>query len=351
MKVTKILAGILLALALGLALLAWMLGSDTPREVERAAVDGKTSEVVDGAEKASASTSAQPSYWVMGAKRPIAAGQRVEEADVEPLEKTAAVEGGFTRVDDLLGKTTVVALEPGQVFQAKFLVSGLSLQLEPGLRAVSIGVKEPMAVGNHIRPGDFVDVFFSLQEDPRDAKSATQARLLLARARVLAYGSSTVENPPATLQQRLAEQAKEGERVGSRDEVRGRAEIPNTAVLAVPLEDVQRLALAEKHGQLSLALRHPDDMALPDASLFAALPGALQPLATTGTTAAALAPIDKAYAGTKLTDLVHGGSGGRAEASDDSRRRVSRGVGRVGNATQQQTVELLYGNTAQAVSY
>ena len=129
MKVTKILAGILLALALGLALLAWMLGSDTPREVERAEVGGKTSEMVDGAAKASASASAQPSYWVMGAKRPIAAGHRVEEADVEPLEKTAAVEGGFTRVDDLLGKTTVVALEPGQVFQAKFLVSGLSLQI------------------------------------------------------------------------------------------------------------------------------------------------------------------------------------------------------------------------------
>ena len=344
MKVTKILAGVLLALALGLALLAWMLGGEAPRDVAPA-LGAPTSG--DAGEAVEVVAARQPSYWVMGAKRPIAAGQRVTEADIEPLERGGAVEGSFTRIEDLLGKTTVVALEPGQVFQAQFLVNGLSLQLEPGLRAVSIAVKEPMAVGNHIRPGDFVDVFFSLQEDPRDAKSVAQARLLLARARVLAYGSTTVENPPATLAQRQAEQAKES---GGRDDVRVRAEVPSTAVLAVPLEDVQRLALAEKHGQLSLALRHPDDVALPDASLFAALPAVLQPLTASGLTLATLAPIDRAYAGTRLSDLANGSASPRDEGAG-TRERGQRGVRRADDAKQKQTVELLYGNTAQAVSY
>lgn len=349
MRFTKILAGLLLLLAIGLALLAWMLSGEAPRDVQPTVVPhvAVEPEALDKGVPAK-----QSSYWVMGAKRAIAAGQRLTEADIEPVEKTVVAEGSFTRLDDVIGKTTLAALSPGQVFQEQYLVNGLSLQLESGQRAVSIAVKEPMAVGNHIRPGDFVDVFFSLPEDVRDAKNAAQARLLLARARVLAYGSSTVENPPPTLAQRQTEQAKDsGARASAREEARGRAEVPNTAVLAVPLEDVQRLTLAEKHGQLSLALRHPDDMAMPDASLFADLPAALKPVVAGGAALSKLEPIDRAYAGLRLPDLAGGVQASRSAEREGGRNRVSRGTARGGNATHKQTVELLYGNSSEAVSY
>ena len=95
---------------------------------------------------------------------------------------------------------------------------------------------------------------------------------------MLAYGAISVEDPPPTMAQRkkaLAEEAAANQNSSQRrsggNADSGRAQQPaNTALLAVPLEDVERLTLAEKFGQLTLALRHPDDLSVPNAALFAA---------------------------------------------------------------------------------
>lgn len=343
MRLTKILAGCLLVLALGLAVLAWMMSRDVPRDVHP--VEASLSPSL----AAEMLNSKQPvKYSVVAASSTIAAGQKISAADLEVVEKTENVPGAFAHTDDLVGKTTLVAFTPGQVLQEQFLVAGLSLQLESGQRAVSVAVKEPMAAGHHIRPGDFVDVFFTLQDEAQKIKVDTQTRLLMARARVLAYGANSVENPPQTLAQRKAEQAKESnQRSGNREEQRGRAEIANTAVLAVPLNDVQRLALAEKYGQLTLALRHPDDLEMPDATLFAALPTALRPLPVKGGAESALNGMDRAYAGLRFSDLADGGGKPKTVAAKAPRSVAKPGASNSGG----QTVELVNGTSIQTVRY
>lgn len=327
MNLTKILAGLLLIVALVLAIGAWMLSRPASRPVA----------AVGSAAPAAPRAPAQK-YTAVVAAKDIAAGQRLTAEDVKLAELPAAVAHGFGSTEAVVGRTTVVAVPANAALFAQQLLQGLALQLEPGQRAVSVAIREPMAAGHHVRPGDFVDVFFTLDGRTEQAVVDTQTRLLLARSRVLAYGAASVENPPAGEAARRTEQDANARRGGARPEN------AQTAVLAVPLEDVQRLTLAEKYGQLTLALRHPDDTALPDAALFAALPPALQPV----TGRSALQPADRAYAGLRFKDLASGAAAPRNAARPAPVRAAAAPRPQ---APRQQTVELHQGSNVQTVSY
>ncbi|MHA7601545.1 Flp pilus assembly protein CpaB [Alicycliphilus sp. T452] len=334
MKLTKILATLLIVLALGLAVVAWMLGREPGRPKAAAPA-------VSSAQPEPQAAPPVPTYAVVVAARPIAAGQRLAPEDVKQVQRPEAQADGFAATADVLGHTTLVTLAPEAPLLQQQLVNGLTLQLEPGQRAVSIAVKEPMAAGHHVRPGDFVDVFFTLDGKNDQATVDTQTRLLLARSRVLAYGPASVENPPPTAAQRKAQQEKQDKDSrsgGSRDDAgqRNTGNI-NTAVLAVPLEDVERLTLAEKYGQLTLALRHPDDTALPDTALFAALPTALQPVAGRLAKGERLQGADRAFAGLRFKDLAVG-----ADAKTGRRPTTHAAPGHP-QPPRQQTVELFQG--------
>ncbi|MBN9092061.1 RcpC/CpaB family pilus assembly protein, partial [Pandoraea pnomenusa] len=97
------------------------------------------------------------------------------------------------------------ALAPGVALTQGTLAHGLSLQLAPGERAVAIPVTETVGVSNRIRPGDYVDVFFTLKTNQAGPNGAvaddTQARLLASRVRVLTYGNASLDDvtpPPAS---------------------------------------------------------------------------------------------------------------------------------------------------------
>jgi pilus assembly protein CpaB len=179
-------------------------------------------------------------------------------------------------------------------------VSGLALRLAEGERAVAVKADELMGVGSRVRPGDFVDVFFVLKTEGREIERS-QARLLLSRQRVLAFGGASVDGA-------LPTDAKAGST---------RPEPARTAVLAVAAQDVPRLALGDSSGRLLLALRHPGDPSVPDASLFAELPPALAPLPARPGQAlrAPLTGLDRALGGLALADLANGGGTVRALAA------------------------------------
>lgn len=346
MNLTKILAALLVVLAIVLAMMAWMRGgAQSPAPSVAPPVGTRMPDVSPAPQT--------PTHAVVVAARPIAAGQRLALEDIKQIQRPAAVPDGFADPEEVLGRTTLVALEPEAALLQQQLINGLALHLEPGQRALSIAVKEPMAAGHQVRPGDFVDVFFTLDGKNEQTSVDTQTRLLLARSRVLAYGAASVENPPPTAAQRKAQQEKQDKEAArggaSRDDASQRSNI-NTAVLAVPLEDVERLTLAEKYGQLTLALRHPDDTAMPDPTLFAALPTALQPVAGRLARGEALQGTDRAFAGLRFKDLA-GGAGANA-----ARRTAPPGSGSSvparPQAPRQQTVELYQGATPmQTVGY
>ncbi|MGE8492294.1 Flp pilus assembly protein CpaB [Comamonas sp.] len=302
MNLTKILAGLLLVLALALGLGALLLG----RQTANRPVAPTT------APSSGAASQAAPTFAVVVAAKPIAAGQRLVADDLKIAQLPVAVASSFSNTDALLGRTTTMALVADAPLFEQQLISGLALQVEPGQRAVSVGIREAMAAGHHVRPGDFVDVFFTLDGKTDAAEVDSQTRLLLARTRVLAYGAASVENPPLTQAQRQQEE-QEAAKTGSSANAARRntqdaqaARSAATAVLAVPLQDVERLTLAEKYGQLSLALRHPDDSRVPDPALFAALPTVLQPVAGKLAKGEELQGMDRSFAGLRFKDLATG---------------------------------------------
>lgn len=302
MNLTKILAGLLLVLALALGLGALLLGRQTANRPV-----APTTAPSNGAASQPA-----PTYAVVVTAKPVTAGQRLQKEDVKVVELPVAVASSFKTVEQVEGRTTTMALQPDAPLFEQQLISGLALQVEPGQRAVSVGIREAMAAGHHVRPGDFVDVFFTLDGKTDAAEVDSQTRLLLARTRVLAYGAASVENPPLTPAQRQQEE-QEAAKTGSSANAARRntqdtqaARNAATAVLAVPLQDVERLTLAEKYGQLSLALRHPDDSRVPDPALFAALPTVLQPVAGKLAKGEELQDMDRSFAGLRFKDLATG---------------------------------------------
>ncbi|MBD9662533.1 Flp pilus assembly protein CpaB [Variovorax sp. VRV01] len=287
-NLTKVIAAILVLLALALGGYAWMLSRQPPPPVA----------VAPSAAASSKAAQAQ-TFPVVVAAKPLPAGQAIP-ADALRIERlTINPVGAFQETGPLAGRVPVIDLSEGSPLLQGQLVSGLALRVAEGERAVAIKADETMGVGNKVQPGDFVDVFLMLKSDGKDI-DRSQARLLLSRKRVLAYGTASVDGLPSKMDKNGGAQQAQ------------RAEAARTAVLAVPVEDINRLTLAENSGRLLLALRNPTDMSEPDPKLFAELPTALQPppLKAGEPRRPPLEGLDRAQAGVTTADFVTGGKPG-----------------------------------------
>jgi pilus assembly protein CpaB len=149
--------------------------------------------------------------------------------------------------------------------------------LKPGERALAVPVDEQAGVGNRVLPGDYVDVFLSLKPPPvasfgKRVVEETQTRLLLSHLRVLAYGDQNLPRPQVVANDAAADDDRKGASRAARQATLSRREgppvVPRTAVLAVPLEDADRLLLGVQNGRLALALRPAGDDSEADRQLF-----------------------------------------------------------------------------------
>lgn len=334
---TKIVAALLILLAVALGGYAAWLSRRPPVAMQQpvAAAAAKPAEVL---------------YPVVVTRHPVAAGLplaadalRVAQLPVNPAD-------ALHDVASAVGRVPLANLGEGTPVMETQLATGLALRLGEGERAVAVKADEVMGVGNRLHPGDYVDVFLMLKTDNREIERS-QARLLLSRLRVLAYGALPIDN---------ATQPPEGGAQATRSAPTGRVEAARTAVLAVPVADVAQLALGDSQGHLLLALRHPQDMALPQPDLFAALPGAIQPVG--GKAGApqrvAMTPIDRAEAGLAMEDLARGGAaattknGTTATAIAASMARMPSAAPRRGAAPPHGTeVEMIRGDKRETLSY
>lgn len=325
-NLTKIIAAVLVLLAIALGVYAWMLARQTPATTRPAATVA--------AEKSQQTQT----YSVVVASKPLPAGQ-VIPADALRVERlTINPAGAFQEITPLVGRVPVIDLGEGSPLLEGQLVSGLALRVAEGERAVAIKADEVMSVGNKVRPGDFVDVFLMLKSDGKEI-DRSQARLLLSRKRVLALGSASIDGLPSKTDKTPATQNQ-------------RAETARTAVLAVPLEDVNRLTLAENSGQLLLALRNPSDMSEPDPKLFAELPTALQPMPSKAgePRRPPLEGLDRAQAGVTTADFVTGGKPGLVRAPVTAARPPATGAG-TGNSRGGLQVEVIRGDRSETIRY
>lgn len=297
-NLTKIIAGLLIAIAVLLGIYAWMLGRAPahPPAVAPAVV-------------------AVQAVPVVVATRLLPAGQPIQADAVKLASAPMMPTGGFSDPTLLIGRVPANDILAAAPIVESGLTSGLANQVAPGERAVAIKVDETNAVGNRLRPGNFVDVFVNLRRDGTGMAQASseipnsQARLLMSKLRVLSFGDATSD----------------------RDGNGGPSGAVRTAVLAVPTAQIDALTLAEASGRLTLALRNPRDEEV-----------AVQTVAIR--TAGGLTPSGQAAAGVSLDELsgVRARNVPRVQASPRA-PIVARGAG--------SSIEVIRGGRAETVSY
>lgn len=249
-NLTKVVAGLLIAAALVLGAFAFMLARRAP-----------PAPVVQPV-----SSAVQTLVPVVVATRTLPAGQpipadalRVQTLPIHPA-------GAFNDKALIAGRVPLAEIAADTPVLDAQLSSSLATSIQPGERAVAVRVDEVNAVGYELRPGNYVDVFFTLRRDGAVSGGEvgrTQARLLVSKARVLVFGNPADATPPRGNTQRTSG-------FGTQNMA------PRTAVLAVPVTEVDKLALAQNQGQLILALRNPTDDDTVDPSAFAAPPGVIK---------------------------------------------------------------------------
>ncbi|MDR6523565.1 MULTISPECIES: Flp pilus assembly protein CpaB [Variovorax] len=330
-NLTKVIAAILVLLALALGGYAWVLSRQSPPPVATAP---------SSASAPAAKAAQSQTFAVVVAAKPLPAGQAIPADALRVEQLTINPAGAFQDTAPLAGRVPVMDLGEGTPLLEGQLVSGLALRVADGERAVAIKADEAMGVGNKVQPGDFVDVFLMLKSDIKDI-DRSQARLLLSRTRVLAYGNASVDGLASKTDKNAAAQAQ-------------RAEPARTAVLAVPVEDINRLTLAENSGRLVLALRNPTDMSQPDPKLFAELPTALQPLpAKAGEPRRPpLEGLDRAQAGLTTADFVTGGTPGASRQPAVASVRAPAAASSGGNSARRGLqVEVIRGDRSETINY
>lgn len=127
----------------------------------------------------------------------------------------------------------------------------LAALIDPGMRAISVGVKPNTMAGGFIAPGDYVDVVLSYT--PRLGRSVQE----YADSYVSRYASQTVLSNVRVLA--VDQSAKEENR---------EAKVAKTVTLEVSQEGAQILALADAMGDITLALRRIGDSDDPVSETF-----------------------------------------------------------------------------------
>ena len=174
---------------------------------------------------------------------------KVEPA-VEGAAKAVAQAVGMGAKSDYVGSVVREPILAGEPIVGRKIVragdSGyLAAYLEPGMRAMAIGVTVESAAGGFILPGDRVDVVFT-GEDKSGVEGASGkivAGTVLHNVKVLAIDQST--------------------RAGDDEQ----AVVGATATLEVGPRDAEILAQAKAQGELSMSLRSYADTAGPSGSL------------------------------------------------------------------------------------
>lgn len=238
----QLVAVLMVLISIGLGWYAWVLGKRSMTEVPAAAP--------------------VPRLNVVVATKPIQAGIPIPKDAIKIEAMTVRPEGAFDNVASVEGKIPAENIVIGETILAQRmygLEKGIVSAVRPGERAVALKVDEVIGVGNRLNPRDVVDVFAIMRRNNEEI-AETQSKLLLSGVRVLAVGNRSVQGRDVNL--------------GNLPDA---TTPPRMVVLAVPLDEVNRLALAVEMGKILLALRSPLDQ----------VPPVGQPVATAGEAAMA----------------------------------------------------------------
>jgi pilus assembly protein CpaB len=175
---------------------------------------------------------------VVVAAGPVSVGHRLTAADLALLDWPTGKqpEGSLARVEDAVGRAAMTSLVTGELVLDQELAQreageGLPVTIPAGMRAVSVGVDDVVAVAGFVTPGTIVDVLVTGM-----GAEGPVTRTILEHVRVLAVGQEL--QPGGTKPQSA----------------------PVVTLLVSP-EDGEKLTLAAADGKIRLALRNTVDLA------------------------------------------------------------------------------------------
>jgi pilus assembly protein CpaB len=195
---------------------------------------------------------------VLVAARSVAVGEMIGKEQVrwQTWPREALPAGSLHRAAGAAG--TDLPFEPaparfslleGEPISAEKLVraengSALALLLAPGMRAVSVPIREETSAGGFIQPNDRVDVIVTRKRGDT-GQDSPRSEILLRGARVLAVGKT----------------------------LNGKASALKTATLELAPSQASTLAAAQSSGEISLSLIGAGDLARGDAATASAADG------------------------------------------------------------------------------
>lgn len=158
----------------------------------------------------------------------------VDERDVRlrDRDKVIGVAASFNLASQQKLQWTDLTVRPDSRLVSQLIV--------PGKRAVAVDFgRRDTAALQLVRPGDYVDVVATNTAD----ESRLSSSVLLQSVLVLAVGDRTEREPD-----------------GLDKPKSGRAQPPRSLTLSLDLDESQLLAVAAARGELSVAVRNPDDL-------------------------------------------------------------------------------------------
>lgn len=168
--------------------------------------------------------------------------------------------GFATEVDSVVGQVAGIPIKKGeQILMSKLLTpgpdTGISLQVAPGKRAVTIPVDEVRGVAKLIRPGDRIDIVAAVDVG-KGTTAHREVSIMLQDVPVLATGINVVNNIPRVMEPDST--GKSGLLINLAGDTKY-----NSLTLELEPKQAQELLfiVATQAGNIFLTLRNPNDRA------------------------------------------------------------------------------------------
>lgn len=201
---------------------------------------------------------------VVIAKEDISEMQTIYDTMLETEERPSSFvqPDAITVPDEIIGNVAAVPIKKGQMIVRNNLLTpgpdtGISLQVAPSKRAVTIPVDEVRGVAKLIRPGDRVDIVAAI-DSGKGVNQKREVSIMMQDVVVLATGVSVVNNIPRTM-----ELDSSGKSI-TQTTLTGDTKYTTITIEATPKEAQDLIyILSTSPGNLFFTLRNPNDRTLP----------------------------------------------------------------------------------------
>jgi pilus assembly protein CpaB len=182
-----------------------------------------------------------PKRLYVSASRDLNVGEVLNPTSLQLTDwpAAAAVNGSFLKIDQVAGRAVLYPLAKGELILDRHLAAsgsgvGLTANIPPGMRAISVRSDEVVGVAGFLLPGTHVDVLvtYHAQNDPE-----AQTAMVLEDVSVLAAGQQIHPDPE------------------------GKPSSVNVVTLLLKPKDAAKVALATSLGTIHFVLRNGSDRA------------------------------------------------------------------------------------------